>query len=113
MRTDSALPRNPSMASATGPVGSSSLEIAEEHVAAEALAQWPRLDPGQVDARGRRTRRSASTSAPGWSSPSSEKTSEVFQARSPSGSVPAGAIQTKRVTLPASSSIPSPMIVPP
>ncbi len=48
--------------------------------------------------------RRASTSAPGWSSPSSEKTREVFHGPPPTGSVPAGAIQTKRVTLLASSS---------
>jgi hypothetical protein len=57
--------------------------------------------------------RSALTRAPGWSSPSSEKTSDVFQAEPGDGSVPAGAIQTKRVTLLASSSIPSRRIVQP
>jgi len=58
----------------------------------------------------------ASTSAPGWSSPSSENTTVVFQPpwtssgatpASATGSVPTGASQTKRVRFPGSSSIPS------
>src|SRR5215207_5002301 len=32
-----------------GRIGLPALEIAEEHVAAEALPQGPRLDPGEVD----------------------------------------------------------------
>ena len=49
MRTDSALPRSPSIASATAGSSSAPVEVDEEHVAAEAAAQRPRLDPGQVD----------------------------------------------------------------
>ena len=80
------LPRSPSIASATAGSAIDPSRSTEEHVAAEpALAQRPRLDPRQVDRRGSENSSSASTSAPGWSSPSSEKTRLVFHGPSPAG----------------------------
>ena len=82
----SAFPLRPSIDLATGVLGDD-LEVEEEHVAAEAPGPRPGLDPGQVDAR-RENACSASTSAPGWSAPSSGKTSEVFHARRPRARCP-------------------------
>ena len=104
--TDSALSRRPSIASATS-ASSAAPRGRRRTCSGRGPAQRPRLDPGQVDLARRRTPAAPRRAPPGGPRRARRRRAIVFHGPRPAALGPAGAIQTKRVTLSPSSSTPS------